>query len=140
MLVLDRIVSDAPPKVKRLRLLRFDVKTQSSSLVASWSSEGPFDRFGLVALDDGSFILARSRPKHSTRGRETARWLVEQFTIAASGEQLVRATEEGKGEIIDDPISTTVGVFLPLAQDGQEFLQKLEPRMVHSQTHGISEM
>lgn len=123
MMVIDRITPRRHFSV--IRLLRFDVHSQQSYELATWPSVGAFDRFAVVAREDGTFVLVLS--KH-----HPAHWLALSFRLDAFGRIDWTGTQRGKGEMLEDPFDTTTGAYLPLVADGRVNLMPLLP---HSDRH-----
>ncbi len=53
----------APAKLRRARLTRYDLATNTATLVASWPRKKVTNRFAMSALADGSFVLLVSGDK-----------------------------------------------------------------------------
>ena len=66
---------NAATKLRRARLIRYDLDTGDSNVVAAWSRNKITDRFAITALPDGSFVLLVTGKKlpitFALRGRVT---------------------------------------------------------------------
>jgi hypothetical protein len=114
LLVLDRMPTKHHKSL--VRLLRYDTKSQRSSLLREWPASEKIDRYGLVALSDGSFILVTNERHHFT---------AHTFEISRHGSVKFTRIEHGDAAMVDDPINTTYATYLPVSDGRIQFLQRL---------------
>ncbi len=116
LLVLDRV----PIKHgRRIRLLRYEVKSQRSSLLRAWPSSEQIDRYGLVSLSDGSFMLVASERHH---------FKTYQFEITRRGQVEFTGIQRSDGMVLDDPVNTTYATYLPVSDGRTQFFVRLTTR------------
>lgn len=100
--VLERVAtSSSTAPVARLHL--YDLRAQAQAVVGTWP-EFSFDRVGMVARDDGSFVLVGS-------SSQTEKWTAWSFVITANQVTITGRTE-GHGALATEPINATAGVVL----------------------------
>ena len=105
-----------------LRFLLYDVRAEHSAVALTVPQLGLADHFGLVARDDGRFVLVAAN-------RKREKWTAWQFSIASDGRLRNWRRLRGRGIVLDRPVNTADGVFLPLDRNGHHELLKLEDSM-----------
>ena len=115
------------------RILVYDLRTRASTVALHVPRLGEFDRFALVAEEEGSFILVVQRSPEGRAGSskmlaEEKAWMAFRFTLSDKSEIAWTGFERGDGTIADDPFKTDKGVFLPVIDDGVQRMQRLDPR------------
>jgi hypothetical protein len=102
------------PSPDTLRLLVLDTHVGQTQVVGSFHRTGRFDRISLAGQSDGSFVLVG-------QVAGTSAWLAYRFEIDASATGVNwTGLATGLGDLLDDPIRTTPGVYLPVFRDGQQ--------------------
>lgn len=111
-MVIDAATELSKPPVQHLRVLVFDPSDGTGHVALSVAKAGALTRFGLVALGDGHFVLASQPASGST-------WKSCSFDITSTNTLLWTGFGGGPGKMIDDPLVTTTGVFLPVERSGK---------------------
>jgi hypothetical protein len=118
---------------KFVRFLVFDVRHNRSSVALIVPRTGLFGRPRLVSCDDGRFIVVVQKARHP-------HWTAFEFSIETRDRIKWRARVGGHGQVLDRPISTTTGVFVPLSRQGRLELLPLEEEMFRPWREGCKEL
>ena len=113
LVAVDERAGVAKPGIgpKIARLLVFDLRTNMSRVALTLPRVGTFDDVRLAARETGTFVLVGVQ-------RNAKKWDAFEFSVNATGQiqWLGRAT--GFGLVLDEPVNTSDGLFLPVASGG----------------------
>ena len=108
-----------------MRLVLLDMLSQSVVTVAALPLADTTSTFGLVAADDGSFILVKQAAGLPV-------WTARRFTINQQHVMSCLGFVLGTGTVVDNPIHTTNGTFLPVLNNGFQDFVALSPGGVNN--------
>lgn len=115
LLVLDETkerLGALPIVYKKGHLRLIDTHAGTSEELLSWPRLSLFDRLGLAARQDGSYVLVASR-------ESPALWTAWRFKLNSAGHVVITGQASGSGQLISDPIHTSGGVVLMLKMPSQ---------------------
>lgn len=111
------------------RLRVYDLRARTGDTLATWPRLPMFDRLGLVARDDGSFVLIGSRSIAKI-------WFAWRFTITSNKKLIVTGRANGHGQLLGDPINTSNGVVVMLHRKGHVEQRTLTDASFHPGSAG----
>lgn len=114
LLVLDRTTTKNPvpflPPIQVGRLVLLDLRTDTSRVVVTLPVTGLFDRMGLVAEEDGTFVFVGNMSNGLG-------WQAHRFTVSADGAFRWIGVMAGPGATQDDPLRLPGRVVLPVVRN-----------------------
>jgi hypothetical protein len=116
------------------RLLVLDLAANRIRRIMLFPRTAAFAKIGLVAQDDGSFILVTQRTNQPNR------WDAFRFRIRDDQHVLWTGAAHGEGSVLDDPFRTTSGIILPILTGGHQELVTLLPSKFDNDDHGVNEL
>jgi hypothetical protein len=108
-----------------MRLVLLDMVKQTAVTVAALPLADTTSTFGMVALDDGTFILVKQPAGIPI-------WMARRFTINQQHAMSCLGFVLGVGTVVGSPIHTTNGVFLPIANNGAQDFAMVAPGTVNN--------
>jgi hypothetical protein len=103
--------------LKKARLLVFNTKTGKVKQLLSIPRVGLFSTFGLVAREDGFWLVAGGK-NH---------WKLFAFRLSGEDKLTWSGLGGGQGQMLDVPFQASDGVYLPLQFKGKGWLEAIDP-------------
>ncbi len=115
--VVDRVVGKAVSSVLRLvELSTRDLEAPKLRITAP--RLGGLSAISLTALHDGSLVLV---------GQQGPHWRAYRFAVSSDGVISWLGRAKGTGQILDEPINSSFGLFLPVTRDGKQWMDVIRP-------------
>jgi hypothetical protein len=103
-----------------MRLLSLDTATETSTTLAALPVADTTSTFVMAADNDGTFILVK-------QPAGLAVWVARRFKIVSQQAIVCLGELASVGTVVDNPIHTTNGIFLPVVIGGVQSLATLSP-------------
>jgi len=110
-------------------LLVYDISRETVRTAGTFERSKPEARLGMVAQEDGTYVLVRQRPN----GNE---WRACRFSFNKHGSVEFSGKVTGHGTVLDDPLLTNRGLAVPVLEKGvQDFILLPPGAFKHDNDH-----
>jgi hypothetical protein len=103
-----------------MRLLLLDLNSETIRVLAVFPHSDQATTFGLAAADDGTFVLVKQRAGSDD-------WTAQGLALGEHEGVVCTGRQEGDGTIVDQPVHSTNGIFLPVVAKGVQHFELLSP-------------